>query len=119
MTETSPVDAKWPRWAWFVYPALAISIGGGLGYVVANAREPELQRVIHSTAKPVVAAPTITPVAAPQPDPPSPDPEIEVQPETVKAATAGPAPRTMPKPKAKPKPAKSTPCNIYDHMNGC
>jgi len=124
ITETAPVEAKWPRWAWFVYPALAIAIGGGLGYVVAIARqETEPRRAMHSTPK-RTAAPI---AAAPQPsvEPPAPSPEIElqpdeVQPDPVKTTGEAPGPRVSPRPKVKLKPAaKRTPCNVYDHMNGC
>jgi outer membrane biosynthesis protein TonB len=123
ITETAPVEAKWARWAWFVYPALAIFIGGGLGYIVAIARqETEPRRAIRSAVKPVVAAPV---AAAPKPSvTPVPSAEIEVQPDDVQPdpvkAADGQAPRVAPKPKAKPKPAaKRTQCNVYDHMNGC
>jgi len=124
ITETAPVEAKWPRWAWFAYPALAIFIGGGLGYIVAIARqETEPRRAIHSTAKRVVAAPA--PAAAQPSVTPVPSAELEVQPDDVqpdpvKAGGDATAPRVTPKPKAKTKPAvKRTQCNVYDHMNGC
>jgi hypothetical protein len=125
ITDTTPVaDTKWPRWAWFVYPALAIAIGGGLGAVVGFARqETEPRRQTHATVKPIVAAPQ------PSVAPAAPSPEIEIQPievppfeveaDPVKAATGGSAPRATAKPKVKAKPTKSTPCNVYDHMNGC
>jgi hypothetical protein len=113
ISEATPMPVtKWPLWTWFAYPALAIAIGGGLGYVVADLRQaPE----IHATTTPVVAAPQ--PSASP--DVAAPSPEIEVDPEPVKAASTALAPRVTPKPKGKPKPTKSTRCDVYDHMNGC
>jgi hypothetical protein len=112
-------EAKWPRWAWFVYPALAIAIGGGLGAIVGFARqeyEPRPARA--AVVKPVIATPQPV-VATPAPIADStPPPEIEVEPAlTIKASD--PAPRLAPKPKARPKPTKSTSCNVYDHMSGC
>ena len=101
----------WPRWAWIVYPALAISLGGGLGYVVGtreSAAEP---------AQAVAPAPPVQPiVVTPAPEPaPTPLPEIEITPDPAKPVTVRrPAPPPRPK-KAKP----SKPCNDYDHMDGC
>jgi hypothetical protein len=109
---TSVPYAKWPLWTWFAYPALAIAIGGGLGYVTAIARQqPAARQPVHATAEPVVAAP--------QPTTPSTSPEIEMTPDPVKAASDGLAPRVAPKLKGKPKPTKNTRCDVYDHMNGC
>ncbi len=109
-------EAKWRLWTWFAYPALAIAIGGGSGYVVALARqEAEPTQPIHATAEPIVAAPQPSTRSA---DVAPPTPEIEIPAESVKATSDGLAPRT-PKPKGKPKPTKSTRCNVYDHMNGC
>jgi hypothetical protein len=111
ISEATPVPyAKWPLWTWFAYPALAIAIGGGLGYIVAAARQPpEPTQPIPATAEPVVAAP--------QPIIPGANPEIEMTPEPIKAASNGLAPRVTPKPKGKAKPTKR--CDVYDHMNGC
>ncbi len=103
--------AKWPLWTWFAYPALAIAIGGGLGYVVAIARQaPEPRPPVHATAEPIVAAP--------QPTIPGSSPEIEMSPEPIKAASDGVAPRVTPRPRSKPK-TKNPRCDVYDHMNGC
>jgi hypothetical protein len=115
ISEATPVpEAKWPLWTWFAYPALAIAIGGGLGYGVAVVRQQEPTRPIHATAEPIVAAPQPT---TPRTQVTPPSPEIEFDP--VKTAGNGLAPRATPKPQAKSKPTKSTRCNVYDHMNGC
>jgi hypothetical protein len=110
--------AKWPLWTWIAYPALAIIIGGGLGYFVAVVRQNRARQSVHATAEAVVAAPQ---PSAPSPpvDVAPPSPEIEIEPEPVKTANDGLAPRLAPKSKAKPKSAKPTRCNVYDHMNGC
>ena len=101
--------AKWPLWTWFAYPALAIIIGGGLGYFVAVVRQ---HKSAHATAETIVAAPQ--PIA-PSPEVAAPSaPEIEMEP--TKLATD---PAIAPKSKAKPKPAATKRCNVYDHMNGC
>jgi hypothetical protein len=103
-------DARWPLWTWFAYPALAIAIGGGLGYFVAVARQQtEPRPAVHATAEPVVAAPQPS-SARPEVAPAS--PEIEISLDPVKAGVT-------PKPKGKSKPTKTTRCNVYDHMNGC
>jgi hypothetical protein len=109
ISETPTPDAKWPLWTWFAYPALAIAIGGGLGYAVASVRQAaEPRQPIHAAAEPVVAAPR--PSAPPSPAVAPPSPEIEISPDPV---------NVTPKPKGKAKPVKSTRCNVYDHMNGC
>jgi hypothetical protein len=109
ISDATPVTlARWPLWTWFAYPALAIAIGGGLGYAVAAARQRrDPAPLVHVTT-------TAEPVAAPQPSAPSPEvappsPEIELPADSVRAVT--------PKLKGKPKPTKR--CNVYDHMNGC
>jgi hypothetical protein len=124
ISETTPVaEPRWPLWAWFAYPALAIAIGGGLGYVVALAREESAVTQPAPPDKRVVAAPQPSaPRADVEPSSPAVDPasaEIEIEPDPVKAVDDGAAPRNVRKAKAKPKPTKSTPCNVYDHMNGC
>jgi hypothetical protein len=118
LSDATPVeDAKWPLWTWFAYPALAIAIGGGLGYFVAVLRQSRQPTPVMVEA--VVAAPQ--PPNAPTAEvAPPPSPEIEIEPDPVKAANDGLAPRVAPKAKGKqPKPIKGSRCNVYDHMNGC
>ncbi|HEY3804909.1 MAG TPA: hypothetical protein VGL61_19995 [Kofleriaceae bacterium] len=110
ITEATPATlAKWPLWTWFAYPALAIAIGGGLGWAVAVVRQAhEPSPPIQATAEPVVATPA--PSAPSHEVAPPPPPEIEISPEPMRAAVT-------PKPKGRAKPAKR--CNVYDHMDGC
>ena len=129
LTETtSAVEPKWPRWAWFVFPALAITIGGSLGYVVAIRESAE------ASAAPIAANPppsqlTVRPIVeTPDPVPPAPPPPSEtgdpapamtLEPEPAAAATAGTVHHVPIRPRQKAKPPKTAPCNVYDHMNGC
>jgi outer membrane biosynthesis protein TonB len=121
-TETTPVvELKlWPRWAWFVFPTLAIVIGGGLGFAVTIA-EPESSaqaaQPLHLAAKPIAEVPA-PPTPSPAPVAADPPLEIEVEPDPPKPGAAN-VPRPTPRPKHRPKPTKSTPCNVYEHMDGC
>jgi hypothetical protein len=123
---TPVVESRWPRWALIVFPVLAIAVGGGLGYVVPVAEDAKVasQPAPHKVAKPTVSQPKVVeppPAAVIEPpvvEPPAAEPpEIEVQPEPVKSA--GGVVRVPPRPKHKPKPNKTTPCNVYEHMDGC
>jgi hypothetical protein len=112
ITEATPATlAKWPLWTWFAYPALAIAIGGGLGWAVAVLRQThEPSPPIAATAEPVVATPVPPPSAASHEVTPPAPPEIEIAPDPVRAAVT-------PKSKGRAKPTKR--CNVYDHMDGC
>ena len=113
--ETSPaVETKWPRWAWFVLPALAIALGGGLGYVVGTRDAESAPGAAPATPQPAAVQPIVEAPAAAQPDR-----EIEM-PETARPTVPGTVRRPpVVRPKQKPKPTKTRPCNVYDHMDGC
>jgi hypothetical protein len=97
---------------------LAIAIGGGLGYVVPLkpdtivATQPVPQ---HAVVEPIAPPPPPPAIVAPPRVTEPPAPEIEIKPEPVKPGAA----HVAPKPPRKPKPSKSTPCNVYEHMDGC
>ncbi len=116
------VESRWPRWALVVFPVLAIAVGGGLGAVVPVAEDVKVAtQPARPKAKPITSPQHVEPQPAVpsvvEPPPVVEPPEIEVQPEPVKSA--GGAVRVAPKPKHKPTKSKSTPCNVYEHMDGC
>lgn len=131
ITETTPAATKSPRWGWLVWPALAIGIGGGLGrWVATREPAPEPNAETAQAAPPSQPLPAVKPVAdvaVPAPatttDPPAaadtaPDPAIELSSEPGKP-TANAVRRATVVPKHKPKTIRRTPCNVYDHMDGC
>jgi hypothetical protein len=105
-----------------VAAVLAIAIGGGLGHWVGT-RDAESE----AGARPVQAIkPTVKPieVEAPPPAPANtvptqPDHEIEIEPDPVTPGASPVVRHAKPRPKQPPKSSKHTPCNVYDHMDGC
>ena len=129
MTETTPIaeDARWPRWVWGILAMLAIVIGGGLGFVVAHGDDESASEPapVQATLPPrPESKPTIEPILPEVMAPPAPAADHST---TEPVPTTEPAPTTKPavvhhvpiKPKPKQKPNRTTPCNVYDHMDGC
>jgi hypothetical protein len=105
-----------------VLPALAIALGGSAGYIVGgDDAQPRAQAVQARPAN----APIIEPIVqAPVPAAAHTDPQIEVEPDPDPTPTShGTVRPTVIKPKQQPphkvKSVKTTPCNVYDHMDGC
>ena len=127
MTETTPIaeDARWPRWVWGVLATFAIAIGGGLGYVVARSDDESTSdpTPVHATLppqpeskptiEPILPAPATAPapVTAPATEPATTEPVVNAKPAAVHHVPL--------KPKPKLKSSRTTPCNVYDHMDGC
>ena len=104
-----------------VLPALAIALGGSAGYIAGGDGDPE-PRAQAVQVRPA-NAPIVEPIApTPTQNATQSDPQIEVEPDSDPTPTVHGTARPAIKPKQqphKPKPLKTTPCNVYDHMDGC